>query len=126
MSSSRALATVSTSRRLTKRIVLSAVIIYVVLSIAAGVRLADTTFNPVRREMPPEIAAHPEKSIVGPYGAREVRLRAGDGVDLGAWYVRPATDHGNAVVLLHGLSDNRLGSAGLAPLFLRHGYRVLL
>jgi len=86
----------------------------------------EITLHPVRRELPPDVARHPEKNFSGPYDARDVTRHADDGVELGAWYVRPPNDNGDAVVILHGLSDNRLASAGLAPLFLRQGYRVLL
>jgi hypothetical protein len=34
--------------------------------------------------------------------------------------------NGDAVILLHGVADNRMGMIGYADLLLRHGYAVLL
>jgi pimeloyl-ACP methyl ester carboxylesterase len=57
---------------------------------------------------------------------QEISVSANDGVALRAWYVVPEKDNGNAVILLHGVGDNREGAFGYARLFLDHGYRVLL
>jgi alpha-beta hydrolase superfamily lysophospholipase len=44
-----------------------------------------------------------------------------------AWSIRPRHDNGNAVILLHGLGDNRLGTTtGYAELLLSRGFSVLL
>src|SRR5215469_5670295 len=40
---------------------------------------------------------------------RDVQLTTQDGVLLRAWFMRPQQTNGNAVILLHGVSDNRLG-----------------
>jgi alpha-beta hydrolase superfamily lysophospholipase len=48
------------------------------------------------------------------------------GTTLRAWYVKPERENGLAVVLLHGVTDNREGVSGYAEMFLKHGYRVLL
>jgi len=45
---------------------------------------------------------------------------------LRAWYSVPAHENGRAVILLHGVGDNRAGVAGFGREFLAHGYRVLL
>ena len=45
---------------------------------------------------------------------------------LKAWYIQPANDNGRDVVMLHGITDNREGVAGFAPMLLKQGYRVLL
>jgi hypothetical protein len=39
--------------------------------------------------------------------------------------LQPRRKIANAVILSHGLSDNRAGMIGYAQLFLRHGYDVL-
>jgi uncharacterized protein len=49
-----------------------------------------------------------------------------DGVTLRAWKLRPAHPNGDSVILLHGLSDNRLGMIGYAELLLAHHYVVLM
>ena len=53
-------------------------------------------------------------------------ITAKDGIVLQAWDFRPLDANGDAVILLHGLSDNRLGMIGYARIPLRHGYAVLL
>jgi len=61
-------------------------------------------------------------------GARpkDVSLTAADGAVLKGWYVQPANGNGSAVILLHGMADNRQGVMGFAYLFVMHGYAVLL
>lgn len=56
----------------------------------------------------------------------EVTVNASDGEVLRAWSIRPVAGNGDAVILLHGQSDNRSGMLGPASMFLRHGYAVLL
>jgi uncharacterized protein len=43
-----------------------------------------------------------------------------------AWLIQPQHGNGNAVILLHGLGDNRLGMIGYAQLLLADGYAVLM
>jgi uncharacterized protein len=61
-------------------------------------------------------------------GARlqEVELHSRDGLRLAGWFVSPRMPNGSVVLLLHGVTDNRLGVGGFAELFLRHGYSVLM
>ncbi len=49
-----------------------------------------------------------------------------DGVNLRAWFAQPLHRNGDAVILLHGVGDNRQGMVGYAELFLSNGYAVLL
>ena len=56
----------------------------------------------------------------------DVSLTARDGSMLRAWLIRPRSGNGNAVILLHGLADNRVGMTGYARLMLAHGFNVLL
>jgi len=53
-------------------------------------------------------------------------LRTSDGVLLHAWEIDPALTNGNAVILFHGVGDNRSSMLGYAELFLKHGYSILL
>jgi dipeptidyl aminopeptidase/acylaminoacyl peptidase len=55
-----------------------------------------------------------------------VSISADDGAPLSGWAIRPDHQNGNAVIVLHGVSDNRAGMLGAADLFLRQGYFVLL
>jgi dipeptidyl aminopeptidase/acylaminoacyl peptidase len=56
----------------------------------------------------------------------EVAITASDGATLRGWSIRPLQGNGDAVILLHGVADNRMGVLGNADLLLRHGYAVLL
>ena len=49
-----------------------------------------------------------------------------DNVTLRAWTIHPHHPNGDAVLLLHGLGDNRIGMTGYAQLLLAHGFTVLL
>ena len=87
-----------------------------------------------------EMALHPGRRPLGPAGGElaqriatrdqasldEVSITAADGASLRAWSIRPTHANGDAVILLHGVEDNRAGSLGNAKLLLRHGYSVLL
>src|ERR1700691_3888630 len=45
---------------------------------------------------------------------------------LQGWFARPADANGNAVILLHGVGDNRQGAMGFGELFLSNGFAVLV
>jgi len=85
--------------------------------------------HPGRRRLPPQasdlarrIAARNQGSVA------DVSVIAADGATLRAWEIQPRQGQGNgdAAILLHGQSDNRLGMLGYGDLLLRHGYAVLL
>jgi len=57
---------------------------------------------------------------------REVSLSAKDGALLQAWFLRPAEWNRDVVILLHGVSDNRLGMYGYGQWLLENHYGVLL
>jgi len=63
---------------------------------------------------------------VAPANAATVEVLANDGVKLSAWWLRPAEHNGNCVIVLHGIADSRASSVRFAPMFLAHGYEVLL
>ncbi len=56
----------------------------------------------------------------------DVAIAARDGAILRAWSIGPHAGNGDAVILLHGVSDNRAGMLGIANMLLRHGFAVLL
>ncbi len=49
-----------------------------------------------------------------------------DGTALKAWFLTPPSPNGNVVILLHGVSDNRLGMYGYGKWLLDNHYAVLL
>jgi len=57
---------------------------------------------------------------------QDVALRTPDGTTLHAWFIEPQQANGNAVILLHGVSDNRLGMYGYGKWLLKNHYAVLL
>lgn len=87
-----------------------------------------------------EMALHPGRHVLGT-GAEAraqaiasrnhaslavVAAAAEDGATLRGWILRPVSPNGDAVILLHGHTDNRTGMLGTADLLLRHGYVVLI
>jgi alpha-beta hydrolase superfamily lysophospholipase len=100
---------------------------YLALSFIAGVFVAEGTLHPGRRsllakdEMQAQGMAHSYDSALA-----NVAITARDGANLSAWSIRPRNSNGKAVILLHGLSDNRLGMIGYADLVLAHGFSVLM
>jgi hypothetical protein len=94
---------------------------------AIGVLATEWALHPGRRSLGPnsEAQAH---AIAERNHAKlaEVTVVAGDGVTLRGWSIRPLQGNGDAVILLHGHTDNRAGMLGNAELLLGHGYSVLL
>ena len=86
------------------------------------------------------IALHPNSPPIRDYEERNARayaaersiefqdvtLTAPDGAALKAWYERPQNSNGNAVLLLHGVVDNRLGVYPFSKWLLDRGYTVLM
>jgi pimeloyl-ACP methyl ester carboxylesterase len=107
------------------RIAVKALTIYVALSLVVAIVMAELTLHPMRLPLPDRarIAA-----MYAPYGSdlQPVVIQAVDGVELHAWYSVPKHQNGQAVILLHGIGDNRGGVAGYGQAFLREGYRILL
>lgn len=122
------------SRTVTRRVIggrlfrfaVSICALYIVLCLVGGVLLAEMQLHPPRMKLRCQsqfsgIVQHDFHSTL-----QDVSLTAADGITLRGWYVVPQNDNDGAVILLHGVSDNREGVAGYARLFLQHGYRVLL
>ena len=100
---------------------------YLAFCVAAGIFVADGTLHPVRRPLTPEDestmreTAHQLDSDL-----EDVSITTPDAITLRAWTIHPHHSNGNAVILLHGLGDNRIGMTGYAQLLLAHGFTVLL
>lgn len=100
--------------------------LYGVFSVLAGIVIAEASLKLGRRSL-----SHRQQAAQiarERYGAelQEVSITASDSVVLKGWYVRPAKFNSQAVILLHGITDNREGVAGYASIFLDRGYAVLL
>lgn len=101
--------------------------IWLVLCAGAGVLAVEQALHPQRRGLDKADESR-AASAAGQLHAslNPVTVNATDGVSLHAWNIRPVDWNGDAVVLLHGQTDNRMGMLGNAELLLRHGYAVLL
>lgn len=99
---------------------------YLLLAFAAGVIVGEASVHLYRR--PLRHRAEAAEIVRQKYGAelQDIAIAAADGAVLKAWYIHPLSFNGSAVILLHGITDNREGVAGYGKLFLDHGYAVLM
>ncbi|MGA7925320.1 MAG: alpha/beta fold hydrolase [Candidatus Sulfotelmatobacter sp.] len=109
----------------TWRVIRTVLIFYALLCAILAVFLGELAFRPQRMPLRERQSA---KAIAARFGAdlRDVSIIAGDGAQLRGWFANPAKANGDAVILLHGVGDNREGMGGFAELFLSKGYAVLL
>jgi uncharacterized protein len=106
---------------------LALVVLYLTFCSIAGVFVADGTLHPIRRPLTSaDQDAMRQLTLLLGAQLEDVLLAARDGVVLHAWIIHPHRENGNAVILLHGLADNRIGMTGYARLMLAHNYTVLL
>jgi len=109
------------------RFVLTLLACFLVFTVIAGILLAEVTVHPGRNVQRPEDEMRMRRAAQQyRYDLADVAVVAQDGATLRAWSIRPPNDNGNAVILLHGLGDNRTGMTGYAELLLSHGFRVLM
>lgn len=111
------------------RVVLKFVTYYAVGCIVLAIFLGELAFHITQLTPNPRRIPAVERQLTAiQFGAtfQEVSVAASDGVRLQASFARPANANGDAVILLHGVGDNRLGMMGYAELFLSHGYVVLV
>jgi dipeptidyl aminopeptidase/acylaminoacyl peptidase len=103
-------------RRWGKRVLLATgIVLFLVFPIGGGIFLVEVQVHAPRRPVPG-----------APAFLQETSIRTSDGLTLRAWFAQPAHPNGDAVILLHGIADNRAGVAGHGQLLLNHGYAVLL
>ncbi len=108
------------------RLGLSAFAGYLIGCVLAGVLLTEGALHPGRRPVTHRTEA--AARVARDFGAilEDVETLGPDGARLRGWFARPSAGNGAAVILLHGVSDNREGMGGYALLFLRYGYSILL
>ena len=99
---------------------------YAATSTAGGIFLAEGSLHPVKRALTSQNEAWLHKITNNDLASAAVSIVASDGVELQAWNLLPKNRTSDAVILLHGLGDNRSGMTGYAELLLKHGYSVLL
>ncbi len=108
-----------------RRIVGRVVVYYLPSCLVLGICVGEMAFRIPRL---PLADRHLFQATAAGFGAelQDVSVVASDGAVLRAWFARPAIGNGDAVILLHGIGDNRQGMTGFAELFLSKGYEVLL
>jgi len=108
-----------------RRLLLRVGIYYVIVTLTLAIVLGEMAFHPERVPLDERMSA---AALATKFGAvlEDASVTASDGALLQAWYARPAKSNGNAVILIHGIGDNRQGMMGFAELFLSQGYAVLV
>jgi dipeptidyl aminopeptidase/acylaminoacyl peptidase len=102
-------------RKRLARLLAAAAILFLLVSLGGGVVLAELHVHVWRKPLGPT-----------PPDMQDVSLRTRDNVTLRAWFSQAPQPNGDAVILLHGIADNREGVLGYAEMFRQHGYTVLL
>jgi len=101
--------------------------LYLLGTIVGGVGLGWTALHPGRRPITVNEQIQAEENAKSDDAElRDVSIVAPDGAVLRGWHVRPAKANGSAVILLHGVGDNRLGISGYGDWLVRNHYTVLL
>jgi pimeloyl-ACP methyl ester carboxylesterase len=101
--------------------------IWLISCMVIGVVVTEWALHPWQRVLTPEAEAQAQTIAARNHAVlTEVAVTASDGAILRGWSIRPLHGNGDAVILLHGVADNRMGMIGYADLLLRHGYAVLL
>lgn len=101
--------------------------LYLAFCAVAGIFLADGTLRPARRPVTDADRATMQNAARSlDSDLSDVSITAPDGIALNAWLLLPHRANNDAVLLLHGLGDNRVGMTGYAQLFLAHGFTVLM
>ncbi len=100
-------------------------VVYLACCLVIAVVLGEFALHPARVPINSRKVA---QSIASRFGAvlEDVSIASADGIPLQGWFARPAQARGDAIILFHGIGDNRQGMMGIAELFLSHGYSVLL
>ncbi len=113
--------------KLLQRLSVTILVGFLALSVIAGVFLAEATLRPGRRlESPADEMQARDMARSRDAKVSDAVITAKDAITLRAWSVVPRHSNGNAVILLHGLGDNRVGMTGYADLLLSRGFSVLM
>ncbi len=101
--------------------------VYALLCMAAAIFLAQSTLSPYPRPRPPAAETNMLQIAAGLNShLADVQISAFDDAPLRAWFIEPQHGNGDAIILLHGLGDDRVGMQGYAEMLLNHGYSVLM
>src|SRR5580700_1392805 len=114
-------------RHVIRKLLFAVTLLYLLGTVFGGVGLGWIVLHPpshpitLSEERNVMTAAHAESADIS-----DVELVTTKGVTLRAWFMRPPNTNGNVVILLHGVSDNRLGMYGYGRWLRQNHYAVLL
>src|ERR1700674_1613486 len=99
-----------------RRVICTVVVCYAVVCAILAIFLGELAFRPQRVPVNERQSA---EAAAAQFGATllDVSVVASDGSHLQGWFARPAKANGDAVILLHGVGDNRQGMMGFAVCF---------
>jgi len=110
-----------------RRLLLVFVVLYLCGTIFAGIGLGWIALHPPRRPIKPrEITTVQALATADSAQFIDSSISAREGVALKAWFLQPQSEPRDAVILLHGVSDNRMGMYGYGRWLLSKNYAVLL
>jgi uncharacterized protein len=114
-------------RSAARRIPIVLAILYVVGTVLGGIGLGWIALHPNS----PRITDSEERNARSYAQSksiefRDAEIKGADGSVLRAWYMHPQESKGDVVILLHGVSDNRMGMYGYANWLAENHYNVLL
>ncbi len=110
-----------------RRLCYLAALLYLAGTVFGGIGLGWIALHPPRRpitvleEKDAEAAARAADE-----GFENISLTTADGTTLRAWFLTPQSPNANVAILLHGVSDNRLGMYSYGKWLVDNHYAVLL
>ncbi len=109
------------------RVIAVLALLYVSGCVLAGIYLAEQTLH-YPRQLVDASMWQAARDAAQTYSATlsEVSITAQDGTPLRAWFFQSEKPNGNAVLLLHGYTNNRAAMLTHAQIFLAAGYSVLI
>jgi uncharacterized protein len=103
------------------------VFLYIAGTVVVGVCLGWAALHPNRRPITVDAERTAKAAALQDnVEFRDVEITAADGIKLRAWFMRPPQPNGDAVILLHGVGDNRMGMYGYGKWLVEHHYAVLM
>lgn len=101
--------------------------LYLLGTVFGGIGLGWMALHPGRRPLTTEEQRQVESADREENAElSNVQITTPDRTILRAWFIRPAQANGSAVILLHGVGDNRLGVYGYGDWLVKNHYSVLL
>lgn len=109
------------------RLLIFATALYLLVCVLGAIAFVELSLRlPKRRLTAATVALVQQRAADARLQVEEVEVFSKDRLRLRGWFARPLNHNGSVVVLLHGVTDNRLGVAGYAEFFVKNGYGVLI